>query len=134
MDSLDTTGTGAYPYANYVKLRISTGGTNSISFGESGTVAGTGGAGAPGIQIVPVPSTGSPTIIQQPTSQRVTTNLTATFTVQADGFPLAYQWYSISTGGVTNAIANATNASYTTPPVMDTDTGTGFFVVVSNKA
>ena len=132
VDSVDTTGTGAYPYANYVKLRISTGGTNSISFGESGTVAGTGGAGVTGIQIVPVPST-APTIIQQPTSQRVTTNLTATFTVQADGFPLAYQWYSISTDGVTNAVANATDASYTTPPVQDTDTGTGFFVVVSNS-
>ena len=128
--AINTTGTSTLPNANYVKLRISTGGTNSISFTESGTVSGVGGSGVPGVQIVPVPST-APTIVQQPLSQRVVTNLTATFTVQADGFPLAYQWYSIN-AGVTNSIDNATNASYTTPPVLDGDTGTGFFVVISN--
>jgi autotransporter-associated beta strand protein len=129
--AVNTTGTGVLPYANYVKLRISTGGTNSISFTESGTGNGVGGAGVCGVQIVPVPPS-PPTITQQPLSQRVVTNTLATFTVQANGFPLAYQWFSISTGAVTNLIASATNASYTTPPVQDTDTGTGFFVVVSN--
>ena len=107
------------------KLRISNGpSSNTISFTESG-------AGVPGIQIVPVVSA-PPTIIQQPRSQRVITNLTATFTVQADGFPLAYQWYSISQAGVTNSIANATNSTYTTPQVTENDTATGFFVLVSN--
>ena len=130
--AINTTGTGVLPYANYVQLQISTGGSNSISFTESGTTTGVGGSGVSGVQIVPVPPA-APTIVQQPVSQRVITNLTATFTVQANGFPLAYQWYSISVGGVTNAIANATNASYTTPPVQNSDTGTGFFVVVSNS-
>ena len=120
---------GIRPLVNYVKLQISTGGSNSISFTEAGTGPGTG-AGVPGFQIMPaVPS--APTIVQQPLSQRVITNLTATFIVQADGYPLNYQWYGIS-AGVTNVIAGATNAIYTTPPVQDSDTGTGFFVVVSN--
>ena len=128
---INSTGTGIFPNANYVKLRISTGGSNSISFTESGLNGG-GGSGVTGVQIVPVPPV-APKIIQQPASQRVLTNLTATFTVQADGFPLAYQWYSISRADMTNAIANATNTSYTTAPVMDSDSGTGFFVVVSNS-
>ena len=34
----NTTGTGVFPFANYVKLRISTGGSNSLSFTETGTV------------------------------------------------------------------------------------------------
>jgi len=128
--AVNTTGLGVLPYANYVELQISTGGSNSVSFTESGTVNGVGGSGVTGVQIVPVPP--SPvSIIQQPASQRVITNTPAAFTVQANGFPLAYQWYGIS-AGVTNAIAGATNSSYTTPPVLDSDNGTGFFVVVSN--
>ncbi len=127
---INNTGTGIFPNANYVKLRISTGGSNSISFMETG-LSGGGGSGVCGVQIVPVPP--SPvSIVQQPASQRVVTNLTATFTVQANGFPLYYQWYSISSAGVTNAIGGATSATYTTPPVLDSNTGTGYFVVVSN--
>jgi hypothetical protein len=129
--AIDTAGTGILPFGNFIELEISTGGTNAISFTESGTVAGVGGSGVTGIQIVPLPPA-PPSIIQQPVSQRVITNLPATFTVLANGFPLAYQWYSISRAGVTNILANATNTSYTTPPVQDTNTGTGFFVVVSN--
>ena len=130
--AVNTTGLGTLPYVNYVELQISTGGTNSISFTEGGIGNGVGGAGVCGVQIEPVPQV-APTIVNQPTSQRVVTNLTATFTVQANGFPLLYQWYGISAVGVTNALANATNASYTTPPVQDTDTGTGFFVVITNN-
>ncbi|MGH7952119.1 MAG: hypothetical protein ACREFE_09400, partial [Limisphaerales bacterium] len=75
----------------------------------------------------------TPIAIQtQPASQRVLTNTPATFTVSASGFPLNPQWYEVS-GGVTNLIAGATNASYTTLPVQDSDTGTGYFVVVSNS-
>jgi hypothetical protein len=133
--AIDTAGTGLLPYVNYIELQISTGGTNSLEFTESGVpfnpTGGTGGAGVTGIQIVPVP-TAAPTIVTQPLSQRVITNLTATFSAVADGYPLAYQWYSISRAGVTNALANATNFSYTTPPVLDSISGTGFFVVVTN--
>jgi hypothetical protein len=36
-------------------------------------------------------------------------------------------------GGVTNVLAGATNATYTTAPVLDGNSGTGYFVVVSNS-
>ena len=72
------------------------------------------------------------TIVTQPASQRVITNTTATFTVAVKGSPIpTYQWYEI-VGGETNPIASATNPSYTTPPVQDSDSGTGYFVVASN--
>ena len=76
----------------------------------------------------------APRIAVQPLNQRATTNTAATFTVTAIGSPLpAYQWYSII-GGVTNLIVDATSATYVTQPVQDSDTGDGFFVVVSNSA
>ena len=75
----------------------------------------------------------APSIAVQPVNQRATTNTTATFTVVATASPLpTYQWYSII-GGVTNSITDATNATYTTLPVQDSDTGSGFFVVASNS-
>lgn len=75
----------------------------------------------------------APVIAVQPVNQRVTTNTTATFTVVAVASPLpTYQWYSII-GGITNLIADATNSTYTTSPVQDSDTGSGYFVVVSNS-
>ncbi|HWY31235.1 MAG TPA: hypothetical protein VNX46_10790 [Candidatus Acidoferrum sp.] len=71
-------------------------------------------------------------ILLQPASQRVLTNTTATFSVQAQGWPFpTYQWYEV-VGGVTNMILNATNVTYTTSPVQDNDTGTGYFAVASN--
>ena len=71
-------------------------------------------------------------IVGPPEDERVVTNTPATFSVAALGVPTpSYQWYSV-VNGVTNLIANATNASYTTAPVQDSDTGTGYFVVVSN--
>jgi hypothetical protein len=75
----------------------------------------------------------APIIDTQPVSQRVVTNTMATFTVVATASPLStYQWYSVI-GGVTNAIAGATSATYATPPVQDGNTGNGYFVVVSNS-
>lgn len=71
--------------------------------------------------------------ITQPVNQRVMTNTTATFTATASGSPIpTYQWYDI-VGGVTNLIPNATNMSYTTPPVQDGDSGNGYYVVASNQ-
>src|SRR5205085_10275876 len=43
-----------------------------------------------------------------------------------------YPWYQVS-AGVTNLINAATKSSYTTAPVQDSDTGTGYFVLVSNS-
>jgi len=74
----------------------------------------------------------APSIAVEPANQRVPTNTMATFTVVAIGSPLpTYQWYSVI-GGVTNAITGATSPSYTTAPVQDSDSGDGYYVVVSN--
>ncbi len=82
--------------------------------------------------VVYASSPASPTITTQPANVRAITNTTANFSVGTTGYPLNYQWYEVS-GGVTNLITGATNTSYTTPPVQDSDSGTGFFVVVSNS-
>ncbi len=71
-------------------------------------------------------------IANQPASIRALTNTTPTFSVGAVGYPINYQWYQIS-GGVTNAIADATNATYTTALVQNSDSGTGYLVVISNQ-
>ncbi|HWX21853.1 MAG TPA: hypothetical protein VN578_18280 [Candidatus Binatia bacterium] len=91
------------------------------------------GVGVCGLQIVRSSVDTFPvTIIREPADQRAVTNIQATFTVGALGVPLpAYQWHSVI-AGVTNLIANATNAAYSTPPVQDSDTGNGYFVTVSN--
>jgi hypothetical protein len=73
----------------------------------------------------------APTITAQPSNEKVFTNTTPTFSLGVSGFPLQYQWYNVI-GGVTNVIANATNATYTTAPVLSSNDGTGYFVVISN--
>jgi YD repeat-containing protein len=71
----------------------------------------------------------APTITVQPISVTVTASATATYTVSATGTqPLLYQWQK---GAVD--IADATSASYTTPPTSPTDSGSSFRVVVSNN-
>jgi len=67
-------------------------------------------------------------IVLQPTNQTIAAGQTATFNVGVTGTPpFAYQWYR--NGG---AISNATNSSYTTPPVTSGDNGAAFTVVISN--
>lgn len=91
------------------------------------------GVGVCGLQLVNASLDLSPvSIISEPADQRVLTNTTASFGVGALGNPLFYQWYEVS-GGATNAILNATNSTYTTAPVQDSDAGTGYFVVVYNQ-
>jgi len=85
-----------------------------------------------GIELVQAAVVHPIAITTQPFSQRILTNTPATFTVVATGTPIFYQWYKIS-GGVTNAIADATNLSFTTPLVQDGDTGTGYFVTLTNS-
>src|SRR5439155_3136690 len=75
-----------------------------------------------------------PSIWTDPVSQRAITNTAATFSVLATASPLpSYQWYSVIGGG-TNAIGGATGTSYTTGPVQDSDSGNGYFVIVSTSA
>jgi hypothetical protein len=68
-------------------------------------------------------------IVTQPADQSVHETETATFTVVAAGSGLTYQWYR---GGL--AIAGATAASYTTPPVdLVADQGATFTCIIGNS-
>jgi (2Fe-2S) ferredoxin len=72
----------------------------------------------------------APSITTQPANQTVNDGATATFTVVATGTaPLTYQW---SKGGT--AISGATAASYTTPALTVSNSGTSYTVMVSNSA
>lgn len=66
-------------------------------------------------------------ITQQPQDATVGVGQQATFSVVVTGSAPQYQWYS---NGV--AIVDATNATYTTPPVTLADDGTQYYVVVNN--
>jgi uncharacterized membrane protein YfcA len=69
----------------------------------------------------------APVITAQPMSQSVTAGSMATFSVTATGAGLSYQWMKNSVN-----IANATAATYTTPPTTTADSGSAFAVQVSN--
>jgi hypothetical protein len=73
-------------------------------------------------------------ITQQPVTQYVDAGATATYQVTATSvLPLTYQWYEAAPGSATfTAITGATSASYTTDPTATTDSGSVFYVVVSN--
>jgi hypothetical protein len=73
-------------------------------------------------------------ITQQPVTQYVDVGATATFQVTAtSALPLTYQWYEAPPGSSTfTAISGATSSSYTTDPTATTDSGSVFYVVVSN--
>lgn len=91
------------------------------------------GVGVCGLQLVNADLDLSPvSIISEPSDQRVLTNTPAIFGVGALGNPLRYQWYKV-TSGVTNLIPNATNSTYATQPVQDSDIGNGYLVVVYNQ-
>jgi hypothetical protein len=68
-------------------------------------------------------------ITAQPTSQTVPLGQTATFTVSGAGTgPLIYQWRKNNI-----SIAGANSATYTTPPITQTDDGAKYVVSVSNS-
>ena len=72
-------------------------------------------------------------IVQQPQDVTVTAGQTATFTVNATGSAVSYQWQSMPAGGsVFVNINGATANSYTTLATLLTDSGTQFRCVVSN--
>ncbi|MBN1982419.1 MAG: hypothetical protein JW795_12875, partial [Chitinivibrionales bacterium] len=69
-----------------------------------------------------------PTITQEPASQTVPEDSTATFALVATGTaPLLYQWQKND-----SAITGAVATSYTTPAVTFADSGTRFRCIVSN--
>lgn len=83
-------------------------------------VAGCGSAPA-------VPPT-SPAIVTQPAAQSTPLGEFATFTVVASGSaPLTYQWNEAG-----SPLPGATSATYVTPAVQASDSGSAFTVVVAN--
>ena len=77
----------------------------------------------------------TPKITTQPTSQIVTEGETATFTVQVNGNNLSYQWQqSTDNGSSWTVIADATDATYTTPATTMDMNGYEYRCVVSNSA
>src|ERR1700693_823911 len=73
-------------------------------------------------------------IIDQPATVYVNAGAPATFKVTAtSNLPLTYQWFEAAPGSSTfTAISGATNATYTLGATATTDTGSVFYVVVSN--
>lgn len=72
---------------------------------------------------------GAPQIATQPDAASVSEGASATFTVQASGEMLRYQW---TRNGI--AVADAVSASYTTPALALADSGAVYAVVVYNGA
>jgi hypothetical protein len=73
-------------------------------------------------------------ITGQPVTQYVDEGTPATYQVTAvSSSPLSYQWFEANPGSSTfTAIAGATGATYTVDPTVSTQTGSIFYVVVSN--
>jgi hypothetical protein len=73
-------------------------------------------------------------ITQQPVNVYVNPGASATFSVTAtSALTLTYQWYEAAPGSSTfAAIPGATSATYTQASTATTDTGSSFYVVVSN--
>ena len=92
------------------------------SYGHAASVKATLAVGV-GIQIT-----------QQPKSLYTDLGESATLSVTATSIlPLSYQWFEASPGSsVFTAIANATNATYTLPSINGSQSGSVFYVVVSN--
>lgn len=74
-----------------------------------------------------------PTLVTQPASVTVAELNTVTLTAAVDGTaPFTYQWQRSTDGTTWADIATATSASYTTPQLLRTDSGTSYRVAVNN--
>jgi hypothetical protein len=95
-------------------------GTNTVAIG----LHYPGGVYYPGIVIT-----------QQPTNQTVVVGSNATFSVEAAGVGLTYQWQVSTNSGTTFAhvSATATNASYSTPQTRTTDDGKRYRALVRDS-
>jgi plastocyanin len=74
-------------------------------------------------------------IFASPSSRLVAAGTTTTFSVSAGGNPssLTYQWYSAPPGRAAAAIGGATSATYQTPVLTLQNSGTVYWVTVSNS-
>lgn len=89
--------------------------------------------GCAGKNASPSPVPAIPIISTQPLPQVAPVGTSATFTVAASGTPApGYQWYS-GTPTRASLISGANANSYTTDPVALPNSGTTFFVTVSNN-
>ena len=76
----------------------------------------------------------APTIGTQPADKSVTEGETATFTVNATGSDLSYQWQQNTNGSAWTDIIGETNATYTIATTTMNINGTQYRCVVSNSA
>jgi Bacterial Ig-like domain len=75
----------------------------------------------------------APSITQQPQNQKVASGGSATFSVQASGSGLLYQWMTSNNGGSTWAVVQgATSSAYTIAQVSSADNSAVFRCLVSN--
>ncbi len=72
-----------------------------------------------------------PAFTTQPSSTTINSGSTATFTVATSGTSPTFQWYTGTSGDITNPISGATAASYTTTALTAT---TSFWVRAHNTA
>jgi beta-glucanase (GH16 family) len=80
-----------------------------------------------------------PVIVMQPQSANVPAGAVVSFTVMLTNnaiTPLSYQWWRVTPGGATNVVAMTSGAlltdTFTTPPLWGADSGSHYYVVVSN--
>ena len=86
--------------------------------------------GSPGFFRQKIEVINIPKITVQPTSVSINSGETATMSVTATGTGLIYQWYAGPVGEISNPVANATGASFTTDPLTS---GGVYWVRVSNN-
>ncbi|MBV9743319.1 MAG: immunoglobulin domain-containing protein, partial [Acidobacteriia bacterium] len=81
------------------------------------------------------PGGSTPAITAQPASAWTTSGQTATFSVQAAGTALTYQWQSMPNGATGfTSIPGAVSSTYTTSVLGSSDSGTQFQCVISNAS
>jgi hypothetical protein len=86
------------------------------------------GGGSVSSEVATVTVLSKPAITRQPASVAVPRGNTGTFSVEATGGSLTYQWYATTPGAADQAISGATSATYSTT------TAGAYFVIVSNRA
>jgi len=94
------------------------------------TFSAANGVGSNAIQNFTLTVNSAPAITAQPSSQTVTVNQAATFTVTASGSaPLSYQWQRNGAN-----ILGANSSIYTTPATTGADDGAQYAVIVGNSS